>query len=282
MSHILIAGLGDLGGGLARTLLGDGHRVSAIRRGGEAPPGVELYRQDLLDGALLLPVDPVDLLVIIMTPSDASEEGYLKAYVRAPLNLLDALAQRQPLPPILFVSSSAVFGDVEGEVSEATPPRPVRYNGRVMLAAEQEISARGLATVIRFSGIYGPGRERLLRKVQRVARGEESLPAAVWTNRIHRDDCVGMLHHLAGRWLAGEAVPPLVVGTDNRPVSNLEMYEWLARQLGLTLAVPDQPVAGKRLVSRYIAAGAYRLHFADYRAGYQSVLRDRDERGRPR
>ena len=81
MSHILIAGLGDLGRGLAENLLAAGHRVSGIRRGSDAPSGVDLYSQDLLDGARLLPPDRVDLLVIIMTPSEYSEEGYLKAYV---------------------------------------------------------------------------------------------------------------------------------------------------------------------------------------------------------
>ena len=172
MSHILIAGLGDLGRGLAENLLAAGHRVSGIRRGSDAPSGVDLYSQDLLDGARLLPPDRVDLLVIIMTPSEYSEEGYLKAYVRAPLNLLDALAEQQPLPPILFVSSSAVFGDLEGDVDETTPPAPTRYNGKVVLAAEQEISTRGLTTVVRFSGIYGPGRSRLLTKVARMARDE--------------------------------------------------------------------------------------------------------------
>ncbi|WP_101674186.1 NAD-dependent epimerase/dehydratase family protein [Alloalcanivorax mobilis] len=272
MSHILIAGLGDLGAGLARALLADGHRVSGIRRGDSAPAGVELYSQDLFQGAALLPPDRVDLLVIILTPSDYSEAGYLAAYLRAPLTLLDALAARQPLPPILFVSSTAVFGDVQGEVDETTPPQPSRYNGRVMLAAEQEISARGLATVVRFSGIYGPGRSRLLNKVEKLARGEEALPAPAWSNRIHRDDCVGLLQHLAGRWLAGEDVPPVVVGTDNHPVSNLDVYAWLAQQRGLPLTVPTATPTGKRIISRYIAEGLYRLRFQDYRQGYQALL----------
>ncbi|HCE40269.1 MAG: NAD-dependent dehydratase [Alcanivorax sp.] len=275
MSHILIAGLGDLGTGLAERLLADGHRVSGIRRGHDALAGVDLYSQDLLDGAHLLPPDQVDLAVVIMTPSEYSEEGYLKAYVRAPLNLLDALAARQPLPPVLFVSSTAVFGDQDGDLDETTPPRPSRYNGKVVLAAEQEISARALATVVRFSGIYGPGRRRLLSKVEKLMRGEEALPAPAWSNRIHRDDCVGLLHTLAGQWLAGETVPPLVVGTDNHPARNLDVYQWLAERLGGTLAVPDTEATGKRLRSGFIAAGGYRLRYPDYRAGYQTVLEAR-------
>ena len=272
MSHILIAGLGDLGTGLAEQLLADGHRVSAIRRGSRCPAGVELYSQDLLEGAALLPPDPVDLVVIIMTPSEYSEEGYLKAYVRAPQTLLDALAGKQPLPPVIFVSSTAVFGDVAGEVDEQTPPRPTRYNGKVLLAAEEELSIRSHCTVVRFSGIYGPGRYRQIDKAARLARGEEALPAAQWTNRIHRDDCVGLLKNVADGWLAGQEMPPLVIGTDNVGGRNLDVLQWLAQQQGLTLAVPDDAPAGKRIRSQYIRQGHYTLRYPGYQEGYAALI----------
>ena len=272
MSHILIAGLGDLGTGLAEQLLADGHPVSAIRRGSRCPAGVELYSQDLLEGAALLPPDPVDLVVIIMTPSEYSEEGYLKAYVRAPQTLLDALAGQQPLPPVIFVSSTAVFGDVAGEVDEQTPPRPTRYNGKVLLAAEEELSIRSHCTVVRFSGIYGPGRYRQIDKAARLARGEEALPAAQWTNRIHRDDCVGLLKSVADGWLEGQEMPPLVIGTDNVGGRNLDVLQWLAQQQGLTLAVPDDAPAGKRIRSQYIRQGHYSLRYPGYQDGYAALI----------
>lgn len=275
MSHILIAGLGDLGTGLAEQLMAGGHRISAIRRGTQAPAGVELYSQDLTEGAAMLPPDPVDLLVIIMTPSEYSEEGYLQAFVRAPLTLLEALGRQQPLPPVVFVSSSAVFGDQEGVVDELTPPRPGRYNGKVLLAAEEEISTRSLSTVVRFTGIYGPGRYRQIDKAARLARGEESLPAPQWTNRIHRDDCVGLLHSVVLGWLEGREMPPLVVGTDVVGGRNLDVLKWLADQQGLTLALPDDPAAGKQVRSLYIQQGHYALQYPGYKEGYAQVLAKR-------
>ena len=276
MSHILIAGLGDLGSGLAETLLAEGHRVSAIRRGDSCPYGVELYSQDLTDGAALLPPDQVDVVVIIMTPGEYSEEGYLKAYVRAPLTLLDALAQQQPLPPVVFVSSSAVFGELQGDVDEVTPPKPTAYNGKVLLAAEEEISLRAMSTVVRFTGIYGPGRYRLIDKAARLARGEEALPAAQWTNRIHRDDCVGLLHSVVTGWLEGREMPPLVVGTDDVGGRNLDVLQWLAQEQGLTLPVPEDTPAGKQVKSLYIRQGHYRLRYPGYQEGYAQVLAGRE------
>ena len=275
MSHILIAGLGDLGTGLAEQLMAGGHRISAIRRGTQAPAGVELYSQDLTEGAAMLPPDPVDLLVIIMTPSEYSEEGYLQAFVRAPLILLEALGRQQPLPPVVFVSSSAVFGDQEGVVDELTPPRPGRYNGKVLLAAEEEISTRSLSTVVRFTGIYGPGRYRQIDKAARLARGEESLPAPQWTNRIHRDDCVGLLHSVVLGWLESRDMPPLVIGTDAVGGRNLDVLKWLADQQGLTLAVPDEPATGKQVRSLYIQQGHYALQYPGYQEGYAQVLAER-------
>ena len=273
MSHILIAGLGNLGWPLAVHWRDAGHRVSAIRRGDKAPEGIDLYSCDLNDGAVLLPPDRVDLVYIILTPGERSEQGYSRAFLGAPQHLLDQLARQQPLPPVIFVSSTAVYGDEEAEVDENTPPSPERYNGRILLAAEEEISIRALATVVRFSGIYGPDSERLVRQAEAIHEGEEA-PALRWSNRIHRTDCVRLLTWLGEDWLAGEMQPSLVVGTDNHPVLNYEVLNWLGEQLGRPLKLPlDGAAAGKRVHSRYIAESHFKLRYPDYRAGYAEVLR---------
>ncbi|MGB1466915.1 MAG: NAD-dependent dehydratase, partial [Alcanivorax nanhaiticus] len=167
-----------------------------------------------------------------------------------------------------------------GVVDEATPPKPERYNGKVVLAAEEEISIRAMGTAVRFTGIYGPGRYRMIDKAARLARGEESLPDAQWTNRIHRADCVGLLLSVVNGWLAGREMPPLVVGTDNVGGRNLDVLQWLAEQQGLTLDVPadtlDVPPAGKQVKSLYISQGQYTLKYPGYQEGYAQVLADRD------
>lgn len=272
MAHVLIAGLGDLGSGLAPRLLADGHRVSAIRRRDHGPAGVDVYAQDLAEDLILLPPDQVDLLYIILTPATRDEAGYQRSFLTAPTRLLDALQAQQPLPPVVFVSSTAVFGDGAGDMNEETKPTPSGFNGRILLAAEEELSMRTIMTSVRFSGIYGRGRHRLLHQVASIHEGAEP-PAAKWTNRIHRDDCIGLLLQLGYRWLNGDMLPPVVVGTDKAPSCNLAVLNWLGEQLGTPLSLPEPDLMpGKRLHSQYIDAGHYTLKHPDFRSGYAQVL----------
>ena len=269
MAHILVAGLGDIGGALAARLLNEGHRVSGIRRRQQPVPGVDLYPQDLAEGALQLPPDLVELLYIVLTPTGRDEPAYRRAFLDAPLRLLDALAARQPMPPIVFVSSTAVYGDSVTEADEETAPQPDSFNGRVLLAAEQEISARSVTSAVRFSGIYGPGRERLLRQARAIAGGD-SPPAARFSNRIHSTDCVGLLTTIGDGWLNGQIQPSVVIGTDSCPAINLEVLNYVGDQVGLSLNLDVPDIApGKRLRSRYIGEGKYELVYPDYRVGYK-------------
>ncbi|MEE4249127.1 MAG: NAD-dependent epimerase/dehydratase family protein [Alcanivoracaceae bacterium] len=272
MAHILVAGLGDLGSALAQGWLAGGHRVSAIRRRAEAPAGVDLYPQDLLSDPLQLPPDQVDLLYIIMTPGSRDEDSYRATFLTAPARLLDGLMQQQPLPPVVFVSSTAVYGEHGGEPDELQQPKPEAFNGRVLLAAEQEISLRTLTTAVRFSGIYGPGRERLLRQVQAIRDGGKA-PTPQWTNRIHSEDCVGLLRQIGEGWLRAEMQWPVVVGTDATPAMNVAVLNWIAQHTGSALDLPEPDIApGKRIRSRFIEEGNYRLRYPDYRSGYGTLI----------
>jgi nucleoside-diphosphate-sugar epimerase len=272
LAHILVVGLGDLGQSLALRWLADGHQISAIRRSASPLPGIALFSQDLLRDAVVLPESQVDLVVIILTPASRDETGYQGAYLVAPERLLDALAQQQPLPPVVFVSSTAVYGEHSGEPDEETAPRPDGFNGRILLAAEQALSLRTLVTAVRFSGIYGPGRERLQRMVQGIRQGA-SPPLPQWSNRIHRDDCVGLLKCIGDGWLRGEMQPAVVVGTDNEPAVNVAVLNWISARSGEPLALPEPDIApGKRVRSRYLREGHYTLQYPDYQSGYASLL----------
>ena len=277
MAHVLIAGLGDLGCSLATQLLRQGHQVTGIRRGDTAPSGVELLSQDLLQ-TVRLPDKVVDLLYIIMTPPGRDPHSYANTYLDIPARVLDKLQSSQPLPPVVFVSSTAVFGEQQDWANEHTPARPESFRGEILLQAEAALSARTISTAIRFSGIYGPGRERLLQQLGAILRGEKAPPAALYTNRIHRDDCVSILKYAGDLWLNGRLPPPVIIGTDHLPAVNLEVLRWLAKHQGLPLDFPaSEQVGGKRIKSLFLEDADLSLRYPDFRAGYGAMLQHKPD-----
>jgi len=204
------------------------------------------------------------------------EAGYRAAYLHGLSNLFDAVDARR----LLFVSSTAVYGQNEGEwVDESSDTDPPRFNGRVLLGAEA-LAGRSAAqsTVVRFSGIYGPGRDYLVRK---AASGEASCreDPPQWTNRIHADDCAGVLAHLltldrpAPVYCASDSYPA-PRASDSYPAPRCEVMDWLAGQLDV--APPRRESSdrgqGKRVVNARLLASGYRLIHPDYRSGYQEML----------
>lgn len=274
MAHFLIVGLGQIGQELAQGLISQGHQVSAIRRGQQAPEQVALYAQDLLAAeAIKLPPQAPDVVYLIITPNERTRDAYEAAFIELPQRLFSALkVQYGTVPPIIFVSSTAVYGEVDGPVDESSQAEPTMFNGEVLLQAEQQLLAAAPATVVRFSGIYGPSRESRIRLAKQLIQGEKEAPVARWSSRIHSADVVGLLQHLGERWLTENAPPQVVVGTDNTPVVNLEVLNWLAAQLGEKLQLSWQQVAGRAVKSRYIAAGHYTLRYPSYQQGYAELV----------
>src|SRR5436309_1324813 len=80
------------------------------------------------------------------------------------MGLANVLAQLPRPRRFLYISSSSAYGQTDGGwVDEDSPTEPQEKSGQVVLAAEEVLRARlPEAIVLRFSGIYGPG--RLLRR----------------------------------------------------------------------------------------------------------------------
>lgn len=124
---------------------------------------------------------------------------------------------------LIYVSSTSVYGQEHGEeVDEEAATEPVEESGQVVLAAEQELRHRPEIVILRFAGIYGPG--RLLRR-QAIEAGEPLVgDAEKWLNLIHVEDGAAAI-------LAAEASaqPGRVYDIcDDRPVRRREFYAALA------------------------------------------------------
>lgn len=260
---VLIAGAGDVGSRLAALRIARGDDVIALRRRDvPASAGVRCHRADLATGAGLstLPRQAVSI-VFCAAPDQRDEAAYRALYHDGLRRLLDAVEA----PRVVFVSSTAVYGQDAGEwVDEGTPAMPAAFNGRVLLDAERVLAPMPGGTVLRLSGIYGPGREALLRKARAGEPGEPR-----WTNRIHVQDAATALSHLLD--LANPQ--PLYLGNDDRPALEPEVLAWVRGKEGLPPVAPaDGPERGRRVRNARLRGAGWVPGHEDYRSGYADLL----------
>ncbi|GAA0789522.1 SDR family oxidoreductase [Marinobacterium sediminicola] len=272
--RVLIAGCGDIGTQLGLRLSATGAQVFGLRRTiNQLPDSIHGIAADLSNPASLVNLPACDYLFYTAAAKSADPEVYRATYVDGLRHLLEALPDA---PRHLFLASSTgVYHQHEHDwVDEQSPVQPDNERGRILLASEQLALNSGIpATVVRFSGIYGPGRTHLQRQVQAgIAAPAEPLH---YSNRIHRDDCVGVLMHLLQRAEDGMTLKPLYLASDDAPTPIHEVMEWLAKQMGVKIKT-RQPVrrgGSKRCSNRRLKASGYRFLYPDYRSGYASLLR---------
>lgn len=276
---ILLAGCGDLGTEAGLRFAGLGHRVVGWRRSpAKLPAAIEGAAADLTAGDLPPVPEDATAVVIAVAADSPTEEAYRAAYVRGVENVLAALKRDAVTPErIIFVSSTAVYGDAGGGwVDESTPADPGGFSGRILVEAEELLQARleGTSTLgvsVRLGGIYGPGRTRL---IDQARSGSAVIPEDVrYTNRIHRDDAAAALVHLATM----DAAPaPIYVGVDNEPADLGSVLRFLASELGLPAPrVGDAgPARGgnKRCRNDLLRSTGFTLAFPTFREGYRDVI----------
>jgi len=276
----LILGCGDIGTQLGKQLIEAGHRVVGARRNADAldGTGIEPVALDVTDEAALAALPDADIVVYAVTADRFEESAYEAAYPQGLKAILREFAGRGRTPQrLFFASSTSVYAQHEGEeVDEASPTEPSGFSGSLMREAEQILLEHELpGTVVRFSGIYGPGRDRLIRQV-----GEGRIAAAnppLYSNRIHRDDCAGVLAHLIQMALEGKPLEPIYLASDCDSAPLHEVMAWIAKRL--KVATPDviqSPLrrrSSKRCNNRRLLDTGYTFRYPSFREGYADVLK---------
>jgi nucleoside-diphosphate-sugar epimerase len=275
----LVAGCGDIGGRLAARLLDEGWFVHGLRRDTrKLGAGILPVAGDLQAARMPAewPAQPLDYLVYCAAANSHDEAGYRAAYIEGLQNVLGWLKQAGQQPRrILFVSSSSVYGQSTGEwVDETSPVEPTGFSGQLMLQAEQVAHASGLpATVVRLTGIYGPGRERFVSQVREGYRVARQPP--LYGNRIHADDAAGLLAFLLQADLAGQPLQACYIGVDDAPAPLDEVVDWLRERLGITRWSDSQSVrrtGSKRCSNARARALGWAPQYPSYREGYGQLL----------
>jgi nucleoside-diphosphate-sugar epimerase len=277
---ILIAGCGYIGSALASRLIADGDEVWGLRRRPEGlPPGVHPLAFDLLDPDLLRRLDPdFDVVVYGAAPGGSTETAYRATYVHGVRNLIGAVT-RTPRPDrqFLFISSTRVYGQSEGEwVDEDSPAVAAGFRASCLREGEALVRAAPLqGSVVRFGGIYGPGRrgslERALAGLPVTRKGRP-----LYGNRIHRDDGAGILRHVLGL----PKPEAMYLGVDSDPADRETVRAWLAERCGIVIpatesetgAGGDAERSNKRCSNRRVLASGYQFLYPTFREGFAALL----------
>lgn len=259
--RVLLVGCGKLGMRLGPLLQRRGDEVLALRRSPDAlPEGLVPVAADLAR-PLPQPLPPVDAMVITLPPGDGEE-----CYALPLRHLADALP-RVPERTV-FVSSTRVLEGLGGEepLTEAALPAPSSERARALLDGERRARELFGAVVVRPAGIYGPGRDHLVRGVREGRRVDHSRR----TNRIHESDLVRALDLL----LRLPQPPDLLHAVDGRPALLGEVVAHIADRLGLPVPPSAQPQTGGGTVlsGALLAELLGPLEVPDFRAGYDAMI----------
>ena len=149
---VLLAGCGDIAQRLA-LLLKENYQLTGLRRHPESlPPEIAPLVADLCDGdstAAALTACAFDYVVITLTPGERSEARYRQVYIEGTRRLLASL---QGQPRLLFVSSTSVYAQDQGQlVDESSPTIGGGFSGRCLREAEELVLAPLRTELTRFA-----------------------------------------------------------------------------------------------------------------------------------
>jgi len=277
MARILIAGCGATGAAVGVSLAQNGHNVVGLKRNPPADQqGIRYCRVDLTRAADLQGMDAdYDLVIYILAPDDRTEASYVAVFDVGVENLLAMFSRQRRHTRFLFVSSTSVYGQSQGEwVDEESQTVPASSQARTILQAERRFLAFSPQNcIVRFSGIYGRGRPRLLNTV--INSKEVQYEPPYYTNRIHWQDCVQVLCFVAGKMIKGEELESVYLASDDDPAPRWEVFNYLADKLGIEppqKAILAQGASqNKRCDNRRLKQLGYSFQYPGYRDGYGAV-----------
>ncbi|NVO62322.1 SDR family oxidoreductase [Photobacterium damselae] len=181
-----------------------------------------------------------DVLVINVPPKLRSSDK--QSHIHNIKTLMTA-AEYHGCKRIIFISTTAVYGDTKGRVTESTKPRPQTESGKAHLEIERQLldTWPDRSTILRLSGLIGPNRHpvKFLSGRKDIEKGADPV------NLIHLTDCIAAI----SRIIAKQPPSPILHLAANSHPSRASYYTQMAELAKLPLPnfslSPDSHENGK-------------------------------------
>ncbi len=198
--NIGVLGCGWLGLPLAVTLLKKGYKVHGTSTSIEklktlSDAGIKPFHisisENVITGNISEFLNNIQILIVNIPPKLRGK--HRENYVNKIQLLYDAV-KKTKIKKVLFISSTSVYGNIDGDVDETTKPNPKTTSGIQLLEAEQVFSFDSEldSSVIRFGGLIGPERHPVTILSGRSALENGNAPV----NLIHLNDCIGIIEQV--------------------------------------------------------------------------------------
>ncbi|MFZ0599067.1 MAG: SDR family oxidoreductase [Flavobacterium sp.] len=207
MKKISILGCGWLGLPLAKRLIEKGHSVngsttsenklSILKAAGINPFLVALESESISESINAF-LDKSEILIIDIPPklrgNNADSVHLLRKIFAEKIETLIPFIEKSTVKKVLFVSSTSVYGDENGIITEETIPNPETESGKQLLLSEAILKKNKNfeSTILRFGGLIGEDRHPV-----KFLAGKENLenPDAP-VNLIHQNDCISIIEQI--------------------------------------------------------------------------------------
>ncbi len=197
--NISLLGCGWLGLPLAKKLQEEGHlikgsttsmeKVNKLSEAGLVPYRIQLFAEGV-QGDLSAFLEDADLLIIDIPPGLRSDP---EANFIGKIGRLNDFIKKSGVKKVLFVSATSVYKDAEEfpVYTEDDSPNGTAENSRQLKSAENELKNSNLyeTTIVRFGGLFGPGRHPVNYLSGRKNIKDPKAPV----NLIHLEDCMGII-----------------------------------------------------------------------------------------
>ncbi len=285
---IAVLGCGYVGAQFARLAKAQGHEILGVVRSDASrdrlrAEGLAAEAFDIQQGDWSLLPGTFDAVVYAASTGGGGPEAYALAYdvgVKRALAWAKSVGARK----FIFTSSTGVYRQDDGlavnedSATGGTPTADAILEGeRAVMAAELEC-----VRVLRFGGLYGPGRHHL---VDQLKRGENVIGGRVdhFINYLHRDDAASSV---LASLVSGPAGARVYNVSDGNPVTKSQLARWIAQRLGgvelvFDVAAPGGPRirrGGRDQPNRVVDASRFRSEviwkpqFASIYAGLSELL----------